>query len=165
MIQLDLTLLGGFRARLDPGAPLALPTRKAQALLAYLAMPPGRAHQRDKLANLLWGEMRPPQSRASLRQALTALRKGLGACTALVVDAETVALEPGSVTVDTLTFEALAKPGDPARLEQAVALYHGDLLTGLALDEAPFEEWLLGERERLRELAMERSEERRVGAG
>ena len=46
MARLTLTLLGGFRARLDPGAPLALPTRKAQALLAYLVLPPGQAHPR-----------------------------------------------------------------------------------------------------------------------
>src|SRR5262249_29211896 len=38
---------------------------------------------------------------------------------------------------------------------QAVELYRGDLLDGLSLQEAPFEEWLMGERERLRELAIE----------
>src|SRR5262249_30157033 len=40
-------------------------------------------------------------------------------------------------------------------LERVVGLYRGDLLSGFALDEGPFEEWLLGERERLRELALE----------
>src|SRR6266567_393752 len=39
--RLKLTLLGGFQAQLDAGAALVLPTRKAQALLAYLAVPPG----------------------------------------------------------------------------------------------------------------------------
>jgi DNA-binding SARP family transcriptional activator len=53
MARLTLTLLGGFRAHLDPGAPLASPTQKAQALLAYLALPPGHADPRDKLASLL----------------------------------------------------------------------------------------------------------------
>src|SRR5262249_61423764 len=38
---------------------------------------------------------------------------------------------------------------------RAAALYRGELLEGLALQEAPFEEWLLAERERLRELALE----------
>jgi transcriptional activator len=42
-----------------------------------------------------------------------------------------------------------------ASLERAAALYQGDLLAGMVVDEAPFEEWLLAERERLRELALE----------
>jgi DNA-binding SARP family transcriptional activator len=55
MARLSLRLLGGFQARLDLGPPVALPTRKSQALLAYLALPLGRAHPRDTLAALLWG--------------------------------------------------------------------------------------------------------------
>ena len=77
MAQLKLTLLGGFRARLDPGSSLVLPTRKAQALLAYLALPLGRAHPREKLAALLWGGIREPSARASLRQALFSIRRTL----------------------------------------------------------------------------------------
>ena len=53
MVRLSLTLLGDFQARLGPGAPLRLRTRKTQALLAYLASPPGQSHSRDKLAALL----------------------------------------------------------------------------------------------------------------
>ena len=67
MARLSLTLLGGFQARLEPGSPLALPTKKAQALLAYLEIPLGLAHPRDKLAALLWGEIRAESARASLR--------------------------------------------------------------------------------------------------
>lgn len=52
--RLCLILLGGFEARLASGTPLLLPNNKAQALLAYLAMAPGRPHLRDKLATLLW---------------------------------------------------------------------------------------------------------------
>src|SRR5687767_3079117 len=100
MAPLDLTLLGGFRARLETGPPLVLPTRKAQALLAYLALPIGQAHPRDKIAALLWGDMRQPQARASLRQALAAIRRALAGLEAVVVDAETVALDPTLVTVD-----------------------------------------------------------------
>src|SRR5215469_13542553 len=77
MGQLILTLLGGFRARLDSGAPVALPTRKAQALLAYLAVPLGTAHPRDKLASLLWGNTLETTARTSLRQTLYAMRKSL----------------------------------------------------------------------------------------
>src|SRR5687768_7980146 len=98
MARLELTLLGGFRARLDAGPPLALPTRKAQALLAYLALPLGHVHPRDKLAALLWGDMRQPQARASLRQALAAIRRALTGTEALRIDNETVALDPAAVS-------------------------------------------------------------------
>ncbi len=49
MMRVGLTLLGDFQARMGGGAPLRLRTRKSQALLAYLALPPGQPHSRDKL--------------------------------------------------------------------------------------------------------------------
>jgi tetratricopeptide (TPR) repeat protein len=54
-----------------------------------------------------------------------------------------------------MLFEQLVRARTPEALGQAVELYRGDLLEGLSLQEAPFEEWLMGERERLRELAIE----------
>jgi DNA-binding SARP family transcriptional activator len=155
MARLSLTLLGGLQARLDPGGTLVLPTRKSQALLAYLALPLGQAHPRDKLAALLWGGIRDESARASLRQALFAVRKALVDTTALRQDADTLALDAAAVTVDVVAFEQAIKEGTAEALERAAELYHGDLLDGLVVDEAPFEEWLLGERERLREVALE----------
>src|SRR5262249_34407788 len=38
---------------------------------------------------------------------------------------------------------------------QAATLYRGDLLDGFVIDEEPFEQWLVHERERLRELALD----------
>ena len=153
----SFNLLGGFQARLGDGRGLPVPTAKAQALLAYLALPPGRAHPRDKLAALLWGDRRDAQARHSLRQALVALRKTLAGVRPppLLIDGESVALDPAAVEVDATAFEQLVADGSPAALEEAAALYHGDLLAGLGVTEPTFEEWLLGERERLRELAIE----------
>src|SRR5262245_14578553 len=105
MVRLDLVLLGGFRARLVPGGPMALPARKAQALLAYLARASGEAQPRDKLAALLWGDMRHAQARASLRQVLTTLRRALADCAALRADGEAIALDPSAVSVDATAFE------------------------------------------------------------
>jgi DNA-binding SARP family transcriptional activator len=156
MARLSLTLLGGFQARRDPGPLLALPTRKSQALLAYLALPLGRAHPRDALAALLWGGLRQESARAGLRQALFFIRKALGDPDgALRHEGDTLALAPAAVDADTAMFERLVLAGTPDALAQAAALYRGDLLSGFALDEAPFEEWLVRERERLRELAVE----------
>src|SRR3989449_6181430 len=157
MAKLSLTLLGGFQARLDTGEALGLPTRKAQALLAYLALPLGQAHPRDKLASVLWGGIREESARASLRQALFAIRKALGADAVAVLrqEGDLVALSPAAVDVDVADFERAVATGSPESLARAAELYRGDLLAGLGVDETPFEEWLLGERERLRELALE----------
>jgi len=155
--RVKLTLLGGFQAQLGADAPLALPTRKTQALLAYLALPLGQAHSRDKLATLLWGDMPDAQARGNLRHALSRIRKTLpaGARHGLILDGPTVALDPSVVDVDVAQFERLIADGQPPALEQIGGLYRGDLLAGLALTERPFEEWLTSERERLHELAMQ----------
>src|SRR6266508_1543075 len=156
MPRLNLALLGGFQGRLGASAPLTLPTRKSQALLAFLALPPGRLHPREKLASLLWGGMREPQARGGLRQSLFTLRRVVGVHpSVLLIDGQSVALNPTSVDVDVIEFERQVAEGTPAALERAAALYRGELLEGLALQEAPFEEWLLAERDRLRELALE----------
>src|SRR5215813_10049280 len=156
MAPLTLTLLGGFRARLDAATPLILPTRKAKALLAYLALSPSSPQPRDKLASLLWGSTLETTARTSLRQTLYALRKCLRAAgpRLLVVDGETVSLDLDAVSVDVREFEQHASEGTPAALAEAAVLYQGDFLDGLAVQEQPFEDWLLGHRERLREVAL-----------
>jgi DNA-binding SARP family transcriptional activator/tetratricopeptide (TPR) repeat protein len=155
MVRLDLTLFGGFLARIR-GEPLTLPTKKIQALLAYLALPVGHAHQRDKLASLLWGGTPDASARNSFRQALFVLRKALASSgDVLRIERDTLALDRDAVEVDAMAFERAVADGMPAALEKAATLYQGDLLAGLAVAEAPFEEWLLSERERFRELALE----------
>ncbi|HWO03441.1 MAG TPA: BTAD domain-containing putative transcriptional regulator [Methylomirabilota bacterium] len=155
--RVKLTLLGDFQAQLGADAPLALPTRKTQALLAYLALPLGQAHSRDKLATLLWGDMPDAQARGNLRHALSRIRKTppAGARHGLILDGPTVALDPSVVDVDVAQFERMVADGQPPALEQIGGLYRGDLLAGLALTERPFEEWLTSERERLHELAIQ----------
>lgn len=157
MRRLSLSLLGGFQARVPPGPPLTFQTRKAQALLAYLALPVGRVHSRDTLAALLWGERSDEQARNSLRQALYDIRKALGvtAPAVLRIENDAIALIPTAVDVDVTTFTRLLDQGTPEALEQAAALYQGDLLAGLNVGEESLEAWLMPEREHLRELAMQ----------
>ena len=155
--HVDLTLLGGFHARLSPGSALKVPAGKAQALLAYLAIPCGVAHPRDKVAALLWADMREERARANLRQTVYTLRRALPGrmVGSIRLDDETLALEPAAVDVDVSAFERLATKSAPDTLAQAAAIYQGDLLQGLPVREGPFEDWLMAERERLRELALE----------
>jgi DNA-binding SARP family transcriptional activator len=155
---LTLTLLGGFEARAqDDGSALILPTKKIQALVACLALPLGRVHARADLATLLWADMPAHQARGNLRQALSRLRHALPrpSRAALIFDGTGVALDGALVDVDVARFETLAAAGSPESLEQAAQLYRGDLLSGLALSERVFDDWLSTERERLRMLAIQ----------
>ena len=71
------------------------------------------------------------------------------------IESQALALNPEAVEVDVVSFERQAAEGTVTALERAVELYRGDLLLGFALDEPLFEEWLVTERERLREMAMD----------
>ena len=157
MAAMRLTLLGAFEARLDSGSAISFSRKKAEALLAYLAVHPGQLQGRDKLASLLWGDASDERARHSLRQALVTLRQALPceAGPSLVEEADTVGVNPAAVDVDVALFERLTSDGAPEALERAVGLYRGDLLEGISLQEPPFEEWLRTERERLRELAVD----------
>jgi DNA-binding SARP family transcriptional activator/tetratricopeptide (TPR) repeat protein len=154
MAHLDLTLLGGFGARVDTRV-LVFPSRKARALLAYLAVPIGRSHSRDKLAALLWGDTAEPQARNSLRQCLFGIRRILVGhrVRALVVDGESVALDQTAVRVDVAAFDRLVTEGTMASLSRARSLYHGPFLDGLILREPGFEDWLMAERRMLHDRA------------
>ena len=154
MADLNLTLFGGFEARLASGAVVDLPGQKERALLAYLAMSPGDAHPRERLAGLLWSERGDRQARDSLKQALMRLRRGLDAAEGgtLRTDRQSVALEPAAVNVDVLAFEEFIRDGTINALAQAIAIYRGDLLEGIAIHDQAFENWLLVERQRPRQL-------------
>ena len=155
MGRLRLKLLGGFEARIVSGPVLDIAARKTRALLAYLALPTGRTHSRDKLVGLLWSDRGDEQARNSLRQALTELGKALGAVgpSPLVKQRDSLALDPTTVEVDALEFENFAASNANSDLQRAAELYTGDLLDGFDARDAAFEEWLTVERQRMRTLA------------
>jgi DNA-binding SARP family transcriptional activator len=171
MIRLVVRLLGDLQVEHGASGPAVLiSARKARALLAYLALHPGRAHPRDRLTALLWPDVTDAQARQSLRQSLAALRRALPKGGGLVIDADTVAVDPSRVDVDVARFEHLVADGSRPRLEQAVALYRGDLLESFHVKAPVFEDWLVTERERLRELGRKAlatllAHQTRAGAG
>ena len=77
MSQHQILLFGAPRIVVG-GSRIALPRRKALALLAYLAAT-GTPHTRESLAALLWGESGEQSANAYLRNALWTLNKSLGA--------------------------------------------------------------------------------------
>jgi DNA-binding SARP family transcriptional activator len=170
---LQIRVLGGLHIARN-SAPLAnFVSNKAPALLVYLAMTQ-RPHSRDALAALLWGEMPDTDAKNNLRQALSNLRKL--AEPHLIITRETVEFNHSvPYTLDAEIFErSLTQSADGKapiannywqrlddwtsairQLQSAIALYQGDFLAGFFVRDAPeFEEWMLAQRARLRELAL-----------
>jgi DNA-binding SARP family transcriptional activator/predicted ATPase len=135
------------------GKTIEVDTRKATALLIYLALAQ-RAQSRDRLAGLLWPEYDQDRARAALRRTLSALRKALGERW-VSADRLAITLDPEGLTVDLLDFrkrvagtlEHEHEPGAACAscaelLQGAVDLYGGPFLQGFSLRDAePFDEW------------------------
>lgn len=153
MSELKLFLLGSPRIELH-GRPVEVDTRKAIALLAYLAAT-GGSHHRDTLATLLWPESDQIRARGAFRRTLSALKNAIGAQW-LQVTREQVALKSGSgLWVDLHEFRKhlaeVENQPDPAlgdglqrlaSLSAAVDLYRGDFLAGFTLrDSVNFDDW------------------------
>jgi DNA-binding SARP family transcriptional activator len=132
--------------------PQELLWRKHLALLVYLARS-SRDRTRDHLIGLLWPEKDEVKARHSLNEALRVIRRVAGE--ALVTDGEAVRLDRSVVTVDADNPTA--------------AKIRGVFLEGFGLSDAPgFEDWMSGERERLRGVSLEllvSSAEEAVAAG
>ena len=149
-----LYLLGGFDFA-GVGAAVPAFSRKARAMVAYLALQSGHSQSREKLATLLWGVNGETQARMSLRQAVSSVRKAMQASGGrFLTDGDNLALQLDGLDFDVARFEALAASTVPEELERALVIYRGDLLDGFGLKEEPFEDWLRVERERLRAMAV-----------
>jgi len=142
-----LRVLGGFALEGPSGASLpSLPQRRAEAVLAVLAVCGDLGCTRERLIALLWPESDETHSRHSLRDSLRAIRQTLGP-DAVPSAGDLLRLDP-SVVVSDVASIAQALSAD--RHAEAVRAYGGRLLEGFHVDGAPeFERWLDAERARL----------------
>src|SRR5262249_39813536 len=162
MSQLVFSLLGSPRIERD-GSPLSVDTRKAIALLAYLAVT-NQPHRRDALAAFFWPDYDQTHARATLRRTLSALNKALGDA-GLAIDRESIEMRPNAqLRLDVHEFEAYLAGcqthGHAANevcaacekpLAAAVALCRDDFMAGFSLRDSPtFDDWQFFQREAYR---------------
>lgn len=150
--MIRFTLLGSIGLRGPDGTPVDALLRqpKRLALLAYLANPvPGTWHRRDILLAHFWPDLDTAHARSALRNGLYVLRQALGEGSILTRGDEEVAVNPAQVGTDLGDLHLALRAGEPLT---AFGLYTGDLLPGLfPTDSEGFQEWLEGERARLRQ--------------
>jgi DNA-binding SARP family transcriptional activator len=164
MSQLSLYLFGAPHLERD-GTSLAVDTRKAIALLAYLAVT-GQSHGRDTLAALLWPDYDQSRARAALRRTLSTLNTVMDG-EGLNIEREAIGLEQNSTLwIDVAQFQRLlaecrshphpAEAVCPAclpLLTEAVALYRADFMAGFSLRDSPdFDDWQFFQSESLRQV-------------
>ncbi|MEM6376105.1 MAG: hypothetical protein AAF686_07670, partial [Pseudomonadota bacterium] len=123
--MLRLTLSGGFALTGPDDTPIAINARRGQALLAYLAVSPGRSRSREEIMALLWSDRPESQARGSLRQVLSAMRRDLGPH-ALMIDPARVTLNADEIAIAPLDAR--------------------EFLSGFQLKDPAFEDWLRDER-------------------
>jgi DNA-binding SARP family transcriptional activator len=159
--ELRLALIGSARLTLGGVAIHRLVSSKALALLCYLAVT-GRAHSRQALAGLLWGELPEEDARRNLRVTLAELRKQLDPY--LLISRQELAFNREStywLDVEAFRHKLKGSGLTPAeqpteQLREVIELYQGDFMEDFYVRDAPiFDEWVLGQRERLRKLALE----------
>ncbi len=137
----QLTLFGTPRLVAPNGDDVTPRLRKAQALLAFLALAGEQPVSREKLQDLLWQDRMPDQGRDSLKKALGELRKSFADAKIcpLETDGGPVRLSLSAIAVDVLQAPSVDKTD----------LYQPKLLEGLRLRERNFEKWLSSVRKRL----------------
>src|SRR6266508_1261340 len=150
--ELRLALLGPPRVERD-GSPMEVDTRKAVALLAYLAVT-GGWQGRDGIAGLLWPDYDRAHARAALRRTLSTLNKALGGGW-LGIERSALRLDADDAWFDVRQFHDLVAgclehghgaaevcAACVAPLAAAVALHRGEFLAGFSLRDSPsFDDW------------------------
>ena len=152
---LHIHVLGELEVRRDT-RPIALPpSRKARALLGYLALT-GRGHRRDQLCEMFWDVADDP--RAELRWSLSKLRGVLDddGVARIEADRDSVTFRAHGAVVDALEVRrSIAAPSlqavATAELERLARGYRGELLEGLDLPEFDtYQAWCVAQREEAR---------------
>jgi len=170
---LKICLLGSFQAWLGGNPVTNFESNKVRALLSYLVVEKDRPHTRDTIAGLLWPDFPERSALGNLRWALSSLRASLeerpstsdnAVYPHLLTCRESLQFNNASdYWLDVAAFKEsssketsigeLVHPAAIDHLLNAVALYRGNFLEGFSLpDSAPFEEWILLQREQLARL-------------
>lgn len=159
--ELEVRLLGPLEASRD-GDPVALGGPKPRALLAALALEPGRVVSVDRLVEALWPGDPPETAAHAIQVYVSQLRKALGPVIATRAPGYELELSPQRVDVHRFTRLAqegrVALEGDDAvaaegALREALALWRGPALADFLYE--PFAQTEIARLDELRTVVLE----------
>jgi pimeloyl-ACP methyl ester carboxylesterase/DNA-binding SARP family transcriptional activator len=153
--NLSLSLIGSLSVSLDDAVLDLPPSKKARALLAYLAATQ-RPQRRERLISLFWNDAE--SGREGLRWTLSRLRRALGPDGAVRIEADrdTVSLKGDAANCDFWLIKQIVTiapaASSTADLLTAAGMAGGEFLEGLDLPDCyEFRLWCSAERENLRQ--------------
>lgn len=152
VVTLKLKLLGQLHVTAGATSTMLLFRPRARRLLAYLLLHRHTPLSRQEIAFKLWLDSPEKEALGTLRRALSELRTTLPECPGdewiVEVHDQLRWNLDAPYWLDIEAYEHLVKQADPAALHEAISFYTGDLLAGFD------DEWLLAERERLRQIQL-----------
>lgn len=158
--MLTIRFFGGLSIHND-GAPVNLPSQNSRSLLAYCAAHADRLHSRSHLAGIFWPDLPNPTARRRLSHALWEIGQALppiGNHAYLIREADAIGFNRRLPhEIDLLLFKDGWRQAQNAHnlttarlhLRMAADLYTGDFLAGF------YDDWVLVEQERLREIYLQ----------
>lgn len=143
-MKFELYLFGPPRLRTSTGQLISIATRKAEALLYYLAAHPGDMIPRPALCRLLWPRSEEAQARASLRQELAVLRRAFRDLGVEPVNSEgaSVTLAPGFFETDLSRFKSALGGSSVKEWRAGLDLYTGPFLADVQVRSDAFDDWI-----------------------
>jgi len=163
MSSVKFFLFGKFCIEVDRNTTCKVESRKAEELLGFLLLNKDQPHSRERLADMLWGEISQEQASNYMRKTLWQLQSTLESLDLhgqelIRVNGEYLQINPSSeIWLDVSIFEDSFKQTQgilgrdmqetqAQMLMQVIEFYRGDLLEGW------YQSWCLYDRERLQHL-------------
>ena len=153
--RLSISLVGRLALRFD-GRTVELRTRKAAAVLGYLALSETKRESRERLVGLLWSRSDEEKARASLRQVVRELRQLLEDAGFAGFNAErlTLGFDHDQIEVD---IESVLQQAESARIHPLLLdapRLDEQLLEGMDDLDPSFRVWVLAKRQTIHERLM-----------
>jgi DNA-binding SARP family transcriptional activator len=153
--RLSISLVGRLVLRFE-GRTVELRTRKAAAVLGYLALSEAKKESRERLVGLLWSRSDEEKARASLRQVVRELRQVLedAGFTGFSAGRLTLGFDHAQVEVD---IESILQQAESARIHPLLLdapRLDERLLEGMDDLDLSFRVWVLAKRQTIHERLM-----------